>query len=607
MLKKGKNAIKSLVLKFLSWLDDSPDQEENAILREGIAPDDTEKRTGLTLLGLGRVTEPEPSIRINRNNRELIGSGSGSNLKPAFGNKRLQRTDLPSPKTIAGRRISMENPSVFLNGLQTYANFSKLQYWHNATLLSKFNTDDFSKLPIDELAELITELSPEVSAALWYYLLCCNSGYEINVYKPKTKDVYPEAQDYVNQCCNTLGRYNGTLNTFFDKTFMCVFMRGSFLYELVLGRNRKDFVDVASPDTKTLKFKMINDEMRGQIWDFYQMQNGRDVSLNIPTIRYIPLHPLPGKIEGRAMISPSFFVTIFLMSVLRDLKRVVQQQGYMRLDLSVELAKLQEAMPDDAENDPEVYQQWCDSIIETIVNYYGELQPDDAFVHTDAVSVNAPVGTANMNSLSAMDALFQLLERMAVRSLKTIPSLLGINETASQGAENRRFEFYQKGNESVQRMVETGFSDMMELALQAKGLQADVELKFAQMRASEELRDLQIEFLKATIAGFYYDRGWFNQDEAAKMATKKDKSDQAEPRTQTTTGGNGVDKLQPDSSVNRFSEMASFLHKTGMFRAPNMQELQNALNIWKENAPDEAKELITALPFVSGNGNGNNN
>ena len=56
----------------------------------------------------------------------------------------------------------MENPSVFLNGLQTYANFSKLQYWHNATLLSKFNTDDFSKLPIDELAELITELSPEV-------------------------------------------------------------------------------------------------------------------------------------------------------------------------------------------------------------------------------------------------------------------------------------------------------------------------------------------------------------------------------------------------------------------------------------------------------------
>ncbi len=599
-----KNAIKSLVSKFLSWLDGTPESEENAILNEGIAPESTNYDP---LFPLGLAKAGSGSISINRRSENLP-IERRSTAFAGSGKKRLARGDLLSPRTVAGRRISMENPSVFTNGIQAYANFSKLQFWHNATLLSKFNTDDFSKLPVDELAELITELSPEVSAALWYYLLCCNSGYEINVYKPKTKDVYQEAQDYVNQCCDTIGRHNGTLNTFFDKTYMCVFMRGSFVYELVLGRNRKDFVDVASPDTKTLKYKMIDDDLRGQIWDFYQLQNGKEISLNIPTIRYIPLHPLPGRIEGRAMISPSFFVSIFLMSVLRDLKRVVQQQGYMRLDLSVELAKLTEAMPKDAEDDPEIYQQWTDSIIDTIVNYYSELQPDDAFVHTDAVSVNNPVGTANMNSLSAMDALFQLLERMAVRALKTIPSLLGINETASQGAENRRFEFYQKGNESVQRMVETAFSDMMELALQAKGIQADVEVKFAQMRASEELRDLQIEFLKAQIAGFYYDRGWFNQDEAAKMATKKGKSDQATPRTQTQTGGAGLNNLQPDSSVNRFDDMATFLRSTGIFRAPNMQELQNAMKIWSDNAPDEAKELIGALPFVSGeNGNGNGN
>lgn len=505
--------------------------------------------------------------------------------------KERASTDVASLRPYAGRRISMENPALMGNGLEIMAQFSRSEYWQQTTLSSRFNTDNFSKISITDLAELLTELSPEVSAALWYYLLCCNSGYEINVYKPGTETTYEEAKKYLMDSLAKLGRYHGTLNTYFDKTFMAIFLRGSFLYELVLAKNGKDFVDLAAPDPKTLHFRRQLDPERGQIWDFGQYQNGEFVSLNIPTVRYVPLHPFPGSIVGRPMISPVFFTSIFLMSVLRDLKRVIQQQGYMRLDLKVMFEKLKDQMPEDAQGDPSKVKAWSDGVIGEIMDFYAQLEADDAFVHSDAVEMGAPVGTASSNSLQAMDALFKLLERMACRGLKTLPSLLGMEDHGNQASDNRKFEFYQKGNETIQRMVETGFGDECKLILQARGFQADVSVQFAQMRASEELRDAQIDLIKSKIAAFWYDRGWYSQDEAAKLATGKDAADQEEPRD---TGGDlnvgGTAQLQPDPGANRFGELSDFL------RTPTLAELNHARELWEANAPDEAKSLINAMP-----------
>lgn len=535
------------------------------------------------------------TIRRNNNSPEVALTGRGHRS-----DERLSSTTRKKPtaenllRNMGGKRVSMENPGIMAGGMETFTQFSRSAYWQTTTLSSRFNTDNFSKININELAELLTDLSPEVSAALWYYLICCNSGYTISVTKPGSVDgtPYVEAQAYLDKCLKTLGSYHGTLNTYFDKTFMCIFMRGGFLFELVLMENGKDFADIAAPDTKTLTFKRITDPIRGQVWDYGQYQNGTFVSLDIPTVRYVPLHPLPGQIEGRPMISPVFFTAIFLMSVLRDLKRVIQQQGYMRLDLEVVFEKLRDSMPEDAQNDPEIFKTWADGVIADIENHYGDLEPDDAYIHPDAVKVNAPVGTASANSLTAMDSLFGILERMAVRALKTLPSLLGLQDSGTnQGAENRKFEFYQKGNETIQRMVETGFGDECELALQAAGYQAKVSVKFAQMRASEELRDLQVANLKSQVARSQYDNGWISQDEAAKYATDKDKADQESPRAAApSTAGSiaNIQTTQPESGINRFFEL---LEKN---RMPNLSEISNAMDIWKNNAPDNFEGLIEA-------------
>lgn len=529
----------------------------NGVKQNTLAQAGTGKQN--TALGFSGLNDLDQIIDNDR-----VGNAPGV-LKEPFEEK-TRKTPMP-PNLMGGKRISMDTENSITSGAEGLFQFSRFDYWRRSGLMTDLNNEKLSQIQIHDLAEMITEMSPEVSAAVWYYLLACNSGFEIKAYKPKTKNVDDAAQESLEEMLSTLSKYNGNINVYFDKLFLGIFLRGSVLLELIVGNNGRDFVDIASPDTKTLVFKQIKDELRGQIWDFGQLQNGKFVSLMVDKIKYVPLHPLPGKIEGRPMITSAFFVCLFLMSVLRDFKRVIQQQGYLRLDLEVIFEKLQAAMPEDASKDAETFQIWADSVVNQISQFYSKLEPDDAYVHSDAVKINAPVGTATASSMDAMDGLFKALERMCARGLKTMPLLMGIRDGGNAATSNREFEFYIKGIEGVQRLVESAAASVFQMGLQAKGMRAEVSVKFQTLRSSEELRDTQTLWLKAQVARFLYDAGIISMNEMAMLALKKETADQQTPRTDGTLGGqtNNIGNLQPETDINRFANIEKMLRSGASF------------------------------------------
>src|SRR5690606_13635298 len=125
----------------------------------------------------------------------------------------------------------------------------------------------------------------------------------------------------------------------------------------------------------------------GPIYQLGQWQDGEWVPLDLPTIRYVAIDPPIGSPYGRPMISPALFTSLFLLAILHDLRRVVQQQGYPRLDVSVDLEKMVEGF-DEVRNDPKKYQEWADGVIEMVKSAYAQLEPDDAYVHSSVVTVN---------------------------------------------------------------------------------------------------------------------------------------------------------------------------------------------------------------------------
>lgn len=500
--------------------------------------------------------------------------------------------DLSGIARAAGRKSVENNNTWQAAGFGVWQQFTQRSQNAKWGLNPTFDLKDFASMDFDYLAELLADLSPEVSKALWDFINLSNSGYETKAYNPGSEEINEQGQEIVDNILRTLATYHGTAGVFFDRVFKTIFLRGSYLMELVLAKNARDFIDIACPDTKTLEYQRRTDPERGQTWVFGQRINGIFTELTqYPTIRYVPVHPSPDSIEGHPLCSSAFFIAIFLMSVLRDTKRVVQHQGYLRLDVAVLFDKLQNTIPEDARGNPETLAAWMQDCVAAVQKAYESLEPDDTFVHSDTIEVKNPVGTVSSDSLTAIDALFKICERMAVRALKTMPILLGTDQSRSETQANREWEIYAKGIETVQHWVESGFEYLCELACRAQGVQVTVRHRFAQFRAAEAMRDAQVDLLKAKVARYLYDCGYISQDEAANRACGKETADVPEPRSSgepVATDPTGGENPNPGES--RLAKLHSFLNT----RQPTSPELDEVRELLREFAPELAVELFDA-------------
>jgi hypothetical protein len=524
----------------------------------------------------GKVEIRQPSEMIRRSKPNGVSASTGSGAAGVT--------------NVAGR-VSQDLNS-FGAALEPFVVFSKNSYWAKYALADNISLADLRHVPLDRIGELLAVVSPEVSNGLYIRTIFSNSGYEIEALKMDKDEKDERAQKELDAMRDLTTRQNGTEDVFFNRLFNTYFMRGSILAELVLDDNARDFVGIVTPDPSSLQFRRVRHAKLGTKWDFGQMQNGQFISLDLETVSYVPLNPFTDSIEGQPLISSSFFIAVFMMAVLRDFKRVIQQQGYPRYDIELDLAQLQNLMPSEAKTEtPEgeqALQVWAETLKATVASYVKDLEPDETFLHFTGVKVNQPIGALGTNSLTSIDGLFKGLERMASRALKVPPLFMGITDAVSEANANRQFEAFLKDIENGQHAIENGIGRLYNLGLQAKGILARVRIRFAQMRSSERLRDAQADMTEATLASFQYLQGWISQDEAAKRGAKVEKSDVPEPRQIAAPTG---DPAPPalDNGVNRLLK-----GYTDKLRVPTLGDLQKAKEIFQEYAPDDATDLIFA-------------
>lgn len=404
--------------------------------------------------------------------------------------------------------------------------------------LSELSESTLDRISTAKLIELLADLSPEVSRALWDFIRFCNPGFTAVALRPNSDEQDDRATAVLSSMLDTLADLHGATNVQINRLFFSIFIRGAMLTELVLDENGREFVDLAIPDPYGIRFKKYQDPVRGDAWEMGQYQMGEWVSFDgIETIRYVPLDPLPGVPYGRQIVAPAVFTSLFLIGLLYDLRRVVAQQGYPRMDISVDLERLSTAMPPDLVSDPNAAKKWIDEVINEVCRVYGSLEPDDAYVHTDVVQVNGGKGTLGIGGggMQFIGNIISTLERMTTRALKTMPLLMGYQEGTTETLANRQWEVHVAGIKSIQHLAENTLERMFTLALRAQGINANVQWRFAELRASEMLRDAQVEAMNISNAKSKYDQGWISQDTASEDVTGTP-ADQETPRVQSNGG-----------------------------------------------------------------------
>lgn len=455
-----------------------------------------------------------------------------------------------------GGRITKESASDPLFGISAGAVIVPPVSAEDVWRLERLDMQSFERMPPHRLLELLCELSPDISRALWDFLRMCNPGWECKAYRPGSDAIDLDAQEAVDAFIAELKRLYTDFNLVINKLFIQAFLRGAMFSELIIAPDGRTPVDLAMPDPLPVRFEATKHPIRGTIFRPFEMIGGERVYLDIPTILYLPIDPFPGNPYGRALASPALFSTLFLLALLHDIRRVVQQQGYPRIDIAIDLEVMQQTFEalEDMPNDMETWKGVIDEAVTQVATMYAQLQPDQAYVHTSMISVNRPVGTVDSSSLQGIQGIIDVLERWSIRALKTVPIVHGQAGAVTESNANRQWEIFAAGVKSIQHAAEVLLEGMFNFTLRAQGIAATVEFRFSELRVAELLRDTQVDLLRTQVSKARYDQGYVSQDEAALYATGKDKADQDEPRVDedvNTVGAGAVASAQPDPGATR--------------------------------------------------------
>lgn len=419
-------------------------------------------------------------------------------------------------KIVMSKRIRLTNDDDF-SGLSPFAFLTPPNEDLEFT-----NLEDFKELSLDDKLRLLAHISPEAARAYWDFVIFVGHKVEIEVHRSDDPEAIDErGQAAIQVFIDSLDDMHDSHLTLIHRIIAAGFVRGAFAAELVLDENGRLPLDLATPDPAVLDFRRVTDPRRGQVWALGQWQGGKWVDLeDVPTVKYVPILPMVDSPYALAWIETAVFPALFLLMLLQDLRRVVANQGYDRLDIAVDVEKMRAAMPAGIANDPDKFREWVEATITEVSTVYSSLEPDDAYVHTDVVSVNAPVGALGNTSITtAVDQLMQSLERMLVRAFKSVPFLMAARQTTTETQAGREWEAYSAGIGVIQGKLAYLLGSLFTLALEAQGIQARVEFEFDQLSESEELRRAQVKQIELTNAWNMFLYGFISQDEAAESVT----------------------------------------------------------------------------------------
>jgi hypothetical protein len=370
---------------------------------------------------------------------------------------------------------------------------------------------------IFELIDSLIDAHPDLSYALWNFMRLGNSGYSYTVTKLDSDDEYPEAKKDIDDLLrrfktpNMVGfERSRDLHKIIDQLILLAVTRGALAGELVLTPDKKDVSRIVLVDPATIEFNIVNGR-------YIPSQDDGRISLDIPTFFYEGIDEKIDDPYGRSPIISALNMVLFQMQVLNDIKAVVHNQGYPRLDLVILEEVLLKRMPISIRNNEVKKEEWLRARLNEIIVMYNSLNPDDVFVHFDSLKIGEAGGKGG--ALIDPQSLMHVIDNLIQSGVKTLSTLLG-RRGAGQTESYAKVEIklYLAGLGGIQKYITNFIERMLTVYLNIKGKQGIVNFKFKPIEIRSELEQQQFEATRLNNIAMMYDRGWISQETAAKMA-----------------------------------------------------------------------------------------
>lgn len=363
----------------------------------------------------------------------------------------------------------------------------------------ELDEDNLTRYSIDQIYDIIVSISPEASLSLWHANRFVNPYFWFEFDNPEDAKTIEAVDRWMEMFTN----YYGGFDTIVAQAVAGLFTRGSLFAEMVFdnaGGGLLEPVDLLVRDPIWVRFQKQDDPRRGRVWHYGQWIKHKFVSFqNDPTVLYMPLDPFPGPMYGRSMMGSAIYCTTFIVGMLREIRRVIANQGYPRLDISVELESLESIYNQLKSSNPETasFPEWAQSQMDNITALYNQLKPHQAFVHDTSVNVNPHPGALNQQ-LSMLDEIIRMLERQLVRAYKSVPLMHGSNESLAESQADAQYIIYTESINALKRAIAIVMSLFISYALRVSGIMNRARLHFGivnemQAKLRAETRQIEIQ------------------------------------------------------------------------------------------------------------------
>lgn len=346
-----------------------------------------------------------------------------------------------------------------------------------------------SRLTASQLLTLLPDLSPDVGLAVWNILRLGSNGFHYGAKDSQGQDD-ERGKQLLDELVPRLNARYGGLNGLIVQWLLTGFLQGAVTGEIALNEGLNGIEDVYPIDPYMIESAIDAD---GKPVDWFVSPRGPRVEMNPEKFWYVPIDPFIDDPYGRPPAAPVLQEVWFDIAVITDLRKVVHNQGWPRIDIKIVEEVLLRNAPASVKNDATKLAEWLNDRITEVQQQYSNLEPDDSFVHFDSVEVKGADTSGRMfDSVSIIRAI----ERRMTKALKQLPILMASNEGTTETHGTVQWQIFVSGLRSLQGPIEFILSRMFKLALEVQGYQAEVECWFEPIRTTDRKSDADAESIE---------------------------------------------------------------------------------------------------------------
>jgi hypothetical protein len=371
---------------------------------------------------------------------------------------------------------------------------------------------DVRNYNFQELMDILIDIDPDVSLAVWNILRMANSGWTIEVRTPDNSKEDKEGKKIVDEIAARLNPLAGGLDGILNQLHLSAYIQGAVAGEVAFTGDWKDIEDFYPVQPWTIYFHPLANG-RNEMYQKVPMDTDpMGTKLNPNTCFYIPFDPAIDDPYGRAPASAVLSVIFFDIQLLVDLKRAVHSNAWGRIDVKVLEEVLINAAPPQVKFDPKKRAEYISARMDEIEAIYNDLAADDTLIHLDSVEVGS---IDSSGKTLQIDPIIRGIERRVTRGLKMLPILMGSNEGTTETHGSIQWDIMVTGIQSLQKITRDLMEKILTMALNVRGKKGIVIFRYDSIRRTDRLKEAQATAIEIANAKAMRDENWISQDESA--------------------------------------------------------------------------------------------